>query len=106
LRISTDPVTGECDLLLRDDAFNSLLSATVAPVPAARGVTQVRWRAKLGATRPGLMAKLLGIGTPFRILPAVNGADLRTLKPSASIHAAALREDILSRQAATDSVAA
>ena len=106
LRIGTDPVTGETDLLLRDDAFNPLLSATVAPVPAARGVTQVRWRAKLGTTRPGLMAKLLGIGTPFRILPAVNGADLRTLKPSASIHAAALREDILSRQAANDSVAA
>lgn len=106
LRIGTDPVTGETDLLLRDDAFNTLLSATVAPVPAARGVTQIRWRAKLGLNRPGMMAKLLGVGTPFRILQAVNGSALRTLKPSASIHAAALREEILSRQAATDSVAA
>lgn len=105
LRISTDPVTGESDLLLRDDAFNTLLSATVAPVPAARGVTQVRWRAKLGARRPGIMAKLMGLGTPFRILSNVDGAALRTLKPSASIHAAALREAIGSRQAA-DSVAA
>ena len=106
LRIGTDPVTGETDLLLRDNAFNTLLSATVAPVPAARGVTQVRWRAKLGSTRPGLMAKMLGFGTPFRILPSVNGAALRTLKPSASIHAAALREEIRSHQAAAHNVAA
>jgi hypothetical protein len=106
LRIVTDPVTGESDLLLRDDAFNPLLSATVAPVPAARGVTQVRWRVKLGARRPGIMAKLMGLGTPFRILSNVDGAALRTLKPSASIHAAALREDIISRQAAAEIVAA
>lgn len=92
LRIATDPVTGESDLLLRDDAFNPLLSATLAPVPAARGVTQVRWRAKLAARRPGVMAKSLGMGTPFAVLSSVNGAALRVLKPSASIHAAALRE--------------
>jgi nitrite reductase/ring-hydroxylating ferredoxin subunit len=101
LRVATDPVTGESDLLLRDDAFNTLLTVTVAPVPAARGVTQVRWRAKLGATRPGIMAKLMGFGTAFRILASVDGAALRTLKPSASIHADALREEITSRQAAT-----
>jgi nitrite reductase/ring-hydroxylating ferredoxin subunit len=106
LRIASDPVTGESDLLLRDDAFHSLLSVTVAPIPAARGVTQVRWRAKLGATRPGIMAKLMGLGTPFRILDSVDGGALRTLKPSASIHAAALREDILSRQVAAETVAA
>ncbi|MEY4270494.1 MAG: hypothetical protein RLZZ58_1710 [Pseudomonadota bacterium] len=106
LRIATDPVTGETDLLLRDDAFNPLLSATIAPVPAARGVTQIRWRAKIGAKRPGMMARLMGVGTPFRILASVDGAALRTLKPSASIHAAALREDIRLRQAAEGSVAA
>jgi hypothetical protein len=106
LRIGTDHITGETDLLLRDDAFNPLLSATVAPVPAARGVTQVRWRAKVGTTRPGLMATLMGIGKPFRILATVDGAALRTLKPSASIHAAALREAIVSRQAAPNTVAA
>jgi len=94
LRISTDPVTGECDLLLRDDAFNPLLQATLAPVPAARGVTQVRWRAKLAARRPGLMAKWMGTGTPFTVLSSIDGAALRVLKPSASIHAAALRESI------------
>ena len=94
LRIATDPLTGECDLLLRDDAFNPLLRVTLAPVPAARGVTQVRWRAKLGAKRPGIMAKWLGMGAPFTVLPSVDGAALRVLKPSASIHAAALREAI------------
>jgi nitrite reductase/ring-hydroxylating ferredoxin subunit len=92
LRIATDPVTGESDLLLRDDAFNPLLSATLAPVPAARGVTQVRWRARLAARRPGIMAKGLGMGAPFTVLSSVDGAALRVLKPSASIHAAALRE--------------
>lgn len=102
LRVATDPGTGESDLLLRDDAFNPLLTATIAPVPAARGVTQVRWRARLGTRRPGLMAKLMGIGKSFSILSSVDGAALRTLKPSASIHAAALREEILSRQAAVD----
>ncbi len=94
LRISTDPVTGESDLLLRNDAFNPLLSATLAPVPAARGVTQVRWRARLAARRPGLMAKMMGVKAPFRVLPWVDGNALRVLKPSASIHAAALRETI------------
>lgn len=106
LRVATDPVTGETDLQLRDDAFNTLLSATIAPVPAARGVTQVRWRAKLGVQRPGLMAKLLGAGQPLRVLPAVDGEALRTLKPSASIHAATLREEIIKRQAAAEPVAA
>jgi nitrite reductase/ring-hydroxylating ferredoxin subunit len=95
LRIATDPVTGESDLLLRDAGFNPLLEATIAPVPAARGVTQVRWRAKLGGKRPGLMATMMGMGTPFTVLSAVDGAALRVLKPSASIHAEDLRAQIL-----------
>jgi nitrite reductase/ring-hydroxylating ferredoxin subunit len=95
VRITTDPVTGESDLLLRDASFTPLLEATIAPVPAARGVTQVRWRAKLGSKRPGLMAKLLGLGTPFTVLSSVDGAALRVLKPSASIHAGDLRTQIL-----------
>lgn len=99
LRISTDPVTGETELLLRDDGMNPLLTATLAPVPAARGVTQIRWRAKLAARRPGLMAKAMGIGAkgmgaPFAVLPVIDGNALRVLKPSASIHAAALRAAI------------
>ncbi len=97
LRISTDPVTGECDLLLRDDGFNPLLSATLAPVPAARGVTQVRWRARLERKRFGIWAKLMGAGAPFSVRSAVDGAALRVLKPSASIHAATLRNEISAR---------
>ncbi len=100
LRISTDPVTGECDLLLRDDGFHPLLSATLAPVPAARGVTQIRWRAKLSDNRPGMRAKLLGAGPPFFVRSNIDGAALRVLKPSASIHAATLRNEIAARTAA------
>ena len=94
MRISTDPVTGQSDLLLRDAAFNRLLEATLAPVPAARGVTQVRWRARLGDKRPGLMARLLGAGAPFAVRPAIEGAALRVLKPSASILAEDLRRQV------------
>ena len=91
LRISTDPATGESDLLLRDDQFRPLLHVTLAPVPAARGVTQVSWRAKLEEQLPGFAAKLLRIGTPFEVFSHVDGAKLRVLKPSASIHAKDLR---------------
>jgi len=101
LRISTDPVTGECDLLLRDDGFHTLLSATITPVPAARGVTQVRWRAKLADNRPGMRAKLMGAGTPLSVHAAIDGAALRVLKPSASIHAATLRNEITARSVHT-----
>lgn len=105
LRISTDPVTGESELLLRDDAFKPLLRARVAPVPAARGVTQVRWRAKLESQRSGLRAKLMGLGQPFSVLSSVDGAALRVLRPSASIHAAALRETMTNTQPAEAGVA-
>jgi nitrite reductase/ring-hydroxylating ferredoxin subunit len=102
LRISTEPLTGESELLLRDDEFNPLLEAVLAPVPAARGVTQVRWRARLASNRPGLMAKAIGLGAPFEVLPTIDGEALRVLKPSASIHAAALREAIAARSAHAD----
>ena len=101
LRIATDPVTGESDLLLRDDALNPLLSVRIAPVPALRGVTQVRWRAKLSDTRPGLRAKFMGIGTPFAVRDSVDGAALRVLRPSASIHAASMREELAARTTQT-----
>ena len=97
LKISTDPVSGKSELLLRDDQFNPLLRAILAPVPAARGVTQVRWRAKLESGRPGLMAKAMGLGNPLQIYSHVDGAALRELKPSASIHAAELRQEIAGR---------
>ncbi len=97
LKISTDPASGESDLLLRDDQFNPLLRATLAPVPGARGVTQVRWRAKLEAKRPGLMAKAMGLGDPLTVHSHVDGAALRVQKPSASIHAVELRKEIAAR---------
>ena len=99
LRISTDPLTGESDLLLRQRTCVTLLAATIAPVPAARGVTQVRWRAKLATQRSGLMATLLGMGAPFKVLNAMDGPALRVLRPSASIHAAALRQAIIAESA-------
>lgn len=91
LKISTDPASGESELLLRDDQFNQILRVLFAPVPAARGVTQVRWRAKLEAHRPGVAAKLMGLGSPFHVHSHIDGSALRTLKPSASIQAAELR---------------
>lgn len=94
LRIATDPVTGESQLTLLDDAFNTLLRARLAPVAAARGVTQIRWRAALSPERPGVMAKAMGVGTPFKVYDRIDGAALRELKPSASIHATDLRETI------------
>jgi nitrite reductase/ring-hydroxylating ferredoxin subunit len=92
LHISTEPETGESELVLRDADFNELLRVVLAPVPAGRGVTQIRWRAKLASRRPGVMAKCIGAGSPFAILPAVDAAALRVLRPSASVHAEALRQ--------------
>jgi nitrite reductase/ring-hydroxylating ferredoxin subunit len=97
LKITTDPASGESELLLRDDQLNPLLRAIIAPVPAARGVTQIRWRAILEPHRHGLMAKAMGLGAPFRVHSHVDGAALRELKPSASIHAADLRQRIADR---------
>jgi nitrite reductase/ring-hydroxylating ferredoxin subunit len=98
LHISTEPETGESELVLRDADFNELLRAIVAPVPAGRGVTQVRWRAQLASIRPGIMAKFMGAGAPFAILPAVDGARLRVLRPSVSVHAETLRQAIINRR--------
>ena len=99
LRIATDPLTGESELLLRDDAMRPVLTVRLAPVPAARGVTQVRWRAQLAAGRKGLIARAMGAGAPFTLHPAIDGAALRVLKPSASIHAAALRAQLTAEPA-------
>lgn len=105
LRIATDPVTGESDLTLRDDEFNLLLQAKLAPVPGARQVTQVRWRAMLSPERPGLAAKAMGLGAPLHVHDHIDGAALRVLKPSASIHADDLREKIAARTDQQDEVA-
>lgn len=87
----TQPETGETELILRDTDFNTLLTARIAPVAQARGVTAVRWRAEVGSTLKGIHAKLLGRGTPFAVREAIDAAALRVLKPSVSIHGAQLR---------------
>jgi nitrite reductase/ring-hydroxylating ferredoxin subunit len=90
----SDPVTGETELTLRDDEFNDLLTAVVAPAPAARGVTAIRWRCRIGSPLKGFHAKMLGIGVPFRARKAIDAAALRVLKPSASRHGEDLRAAI------------
>jgi nitrite reductase/ring-hydroxylating ferredoxin subunit len=106
LRISTEPETGESELVLRDADFNELLRAVLSPVPAGRDVTQVRWRARLAPKRPRLMAKLIGAGAPFAVLPAVDATALRVLRPSVSVHAEALRQNIINRRTAAATQAA
>jgi nitrite reductase/ring-hydroxylating ferredoxin subunit len=100
LLITTEPETGESELILRDADFTELLRVIIAPVPAGRGVTQVRWRAHLAAHRPGFMAKFMGTGVPFAVLPAVDGGKLRVLRPSVSVHADGLRQEIINRRTA------
>lgn len=82
---STEPVTGETALLLRDRDFSELLSIRLAPVPAARGATSVRWRAVQGADLPRLVGRALQWLNPINVHSTVDGAALRTLKPTASV---------------------
>ncbi len=91
----TQPETGETELILRDDEFRTLLTARMAPVPAARGVTQVRWRAEIGKTLKGFHARRLGRGTPFAVREEIDAAALRVLKPSASLHGQKLRAAVI-----------
>lgn len=90
----TDPVSGETELTLRDDQFKELLHAVLAPVPSARGVTAVRWRASLGERMPGLRGALLRGINPLSVLSSVDGSKLRTTKPTVSLHGEDLRESL------------
>lgn len=94
----THPQTGETDAVLRDDNFRTLLTAQIAPVPAARGVTQVRWRAALGDVLKGRSAALRRKGS-FEVRTAIDAAALRVLIRSASHHGQKLRDQILSGNA-------
>jgi nitrite reductase/ring-hydroxylating ferredoxin subunit len=82
---STEPVTGETTLLLRDRDFRELLAMRLAPVPAGRGVTSVRWRAVRGADLPSPAARLIQWLKPIKVHATIDGAALRTLKPTASV---------------------
>ncbi len=99
----THPLTGETELTLRDDQFNDLLHAVLAPVPAARGVTAVRWRSALGVRHPGLRGAMLRWINPLTVRASVDGSKLRTAKPTVSLHGEDLRNAMLdARQPAPD----
>lgn len=91
----TRPDTGETEAVLRDDSFRTLLTAQIAPVAAARGVTQVRWRARLGEELKGRHALALRLKGSFAVRENVDAAALRVLIRSASHRAQQLREAIL-----------
>ncbi|WP_336971309.1 Rieske (2Fe-2S) protein [Sphingobium aromaticiconvertens] len=91
----THPLTGETQLTLRDDQFNDLLHAALSPVPSARGVTAVRWRAELGVRHPGLRGAMLRGINPLSLLSSVDGSRLRTAKPTVSLHGEDLRNSML-----------
>ncbi len=99
----THPETGETEAVLRDDSFRTLLTVQLAPVAAARGVTQVRWRARLGDELKGAHAVGLRHKGSFAVRETVDAAALRVLIPSASHLASKLREDILSAAPAAPS---
>jgi nitrite reductase/ring-hydroxylating ferredoxin subunit len=82
---SIDPTNGETALLLRDRDFKELLSMRLAPVPANRGVTAVRWRAAPGADLSTAAARTVGWLNPIRVHTTIDGAALRQLKPTVSI---------------------
>jgi nitrite reductase/ring-hydroxylating ferredoxin subunit len=92
---SIDPASGETALLLRDRDFKELLSMRLAPVPANRGVTAVRWRAAPGADLSTAAARILGWLNPIRLHTTIDGAALRQLKPTVSIVFEDLRRALL-----------
>lgn len=91
----TRPDTGETEVVLRDDSFRTLLTAHVAPVAAARGTTQVRWRAKLGSELKGRHAVALRRKGSFDVRDTVDAAALRVLIRSASHQGQQLRARLL-----------
>lgn len=97
---STHPLTGETRLTVRSVDFKEYLRVALAPVPAARGVTSIRWRAEVGGGLKGLRGVSFGRGNPLTIHAAVDAAALRVLKPSVSLHGAQLRAQLLASGAA------
>jgi len=85
LTSSTDPVSGETTLTLNNRDFRELLSMRLAPVPARRGITAVRWRAAPGADLSSLVGRALAWFNPINVHTTINGAALRELKPTVSV---------------------
>src|SRR3546814_374146 len=79
---ATDPMTGETEIKLYNLEFTPLLTARLAPVPAIRNGTTVRWRAQSCARG------LYGLRTrrqPILIHDHIEAAQLMAVLPSASI---------------------
>lgn len=93
---STDPITGETEALLRDRDLRVLLTIVLAPVPAARGVTAVRWRAQTGEALRALPQRFFDLLQPVTVHSAIDGAALRKLLPSVSVRFEELRPSLQS----------
>jgi nitrite reductase/ring-hydroxylating ferredoxin subunit len=94
LLTQTHPDTGETKLTLRDADMKILLHAVMTPVPAARGVTAIRWQAALGDRSSSLRGAVLRGSNPFSVLHSVDGTRLRNTKPSVSLHGEDLRKQM------------
>lgn len=73
LRLEIEADTGLTLLTLRDDKNRQLLEAVLSLVPARRGATAIRWRAR--AARRGV---------PLRIVPCPDGRQVESLLKDAS----------------------
>src|SRR3546814_11065643 len=78
----THPVTAETRIPLRDTDFNELLRAVVAPVPSARAVTALRWRAELGERHPGALVILPRGVNLFEVIKIFQGLQMRVHIPT------------------------
>jgi len=78
LRTETHIETGETALRLMDRDFRPLLSGVIAPVPAVRNTTAVRWRAQAHAK--GRLRR-----RPFLVHDTIDATRLAAVLPSASI---------------------
>jgi nitrite reductase/ring-hydroxylating ferredoxin subunit len=88
---TTHPLTGETELTLRDAGCQDYLRVLLAPVPAARGATAVRWRAEVIKTYHGVRGLMHAFTRPLIVHSAIDAAALRVLKPTVSLHGAQLR---------------
>lgn len=71
LSISIEPTTGFSNLILRNEARDILIEAAMSPIPAKRGTTAIRWRARA--------LRRTGRGVPFAVSTTVDGAQLARL---------------------------
>ena len=95
LHSATNPQTGETAFSLRDMDRRELIRATLAPAPAERGVTAIRWRAERGSSVPPMRKLWLSRRSPIRHRQWVDGAKLRKLLKSASTPFQKLRQGSL-----------